>query len=194
MKQTTSRMGRRKVLAAAVGSLLAAGRARADTRRSDAGAKGAPRDPRLTDEERTALLLEMHKRIEVAADQAMRRLTRREPVGPLIYPAGLRLTPAETEALGRLAATPESIQAVRAIVAAAVAGPVYDLLCMIDGAREPEGWELPWRPFEVRGTDDGSRVGTLHTDFRKTYEEWQRRRPDPGWRLEGGRDKGKAAK
>jgi hypothetical protein len=166
---------------------LPAGRAKAGSREIDADASHARKDPKLSEQERKTLLLEMHKLIETAADQAVRRIVGREPVGALTYPLGRRLTTAEAETLHRLIGTPEAVRAVRRIVAAAVAGPVYDLLSMIDGAREPEGWEISWRSFEIRGVAEGSAPGTLHTAFRETYEEWQRVRPDPGWSLESGK-------
>jgi hypothetical protein len=181
----TQRLGRRRVLAVALGGLFPAGRAEARLQGTKSGAADAKRDPRLSDEERKTLLLEVHKLIEIAADQAMRRISGREPVGLLSYPLGGRLTAAEAEALGRSVATPEALSAVRRVVADAVAGPVYDLLAMIDGAREPEGWEIPWQPFEVRAAEAGSAPGILHTAFQETYQEWQRLRPDPGWSLEG---------
>jgi len=182
---TQERPGRRRVLAAALGGLFAACRAKACLPGSQPGAGNGKRDPRLTDEERKTLLLELHKLIETAAEQAVRRIAGREPVGALSYPVGGRLTPGEADALGRWNAPPEAVRAVRKVVADAVAWPVYDLLCMIDGAREPEGWEVPWQAFEVRAAEEGSPPGGLHTAFRETYEEWRRRRPDPGWSLEG---------
>jgi len=181
------RPGRRRVLAAALGGLFPTRRAEASLEEIKPAAPNARRDPKLSEKERKTLLLEVHKLIETAADQAVRRIAGREPVGPLTYPYGRRLTPAETETLDRLSGIPEAVRAVRGIVAAAVAGPVYDLLSMIDGAREPEGWEISWRPFEIRGTAEGSAPGTLHTGFRETFEEWQRLRPDPGWSLESGK-------
>jgi hypothetical protein len=164
---------------------LPAGRAEAGLQEAKPGAGDARRDPKLSDEERRALLVEVHKLIETAADQAVRRISGREPVGVLTYPLGGRLTAAEAEALGRGAGTPEAVRALRRVVADAVAGPVYDLLAMIDGAREPEGWEIRWRPFEVTTAEAGSPPGILHTAFQETYQEWQRLRPDPGWSLEG---------
>ena len=179
------RLGRRKVLAVALGGLLPAACAEGGRQENKPGAVDARPDPKLSDEERKALLVEVHKLIETAADQAVRRIVGREPVGALTYPLGARLTAAETEALGQAAATPEAVRALRRVVADAIAGPVYDLLAMIDGAREPEGWEMPWQPFEVRAAEAGSPPGRLHTAFRETYQEWQRLRPDPGWSLEG---------
>ena len=186
---TPHRMGRRKVLAVALGGLVPAGCAESGRQEVKPSAGDATPDPKLRDEERTTLLLEVHKLIETAADQAVRRISGREPVGALTYPLGGRLTAAETAALGQVAATPEAVRALRRVVADAVAGPVYDLLAMIDGAREPEGWEVPWRPFEVKAAVAGSPPGVLHTAFRETYQEWQRLRPDPGWSLEGGEKK-----
>jgi hypothetical protein len=182
-------MGRRKALAVALGGLLPAACAEGGRQEVKPSAANGTPDPKLRDEERTTLLLEMHKLIETAADQAVRRISGREPVGTLTYPYGGRLTAAETTALGQAAATPEAVRALRRVVADAVAGPVYDLLAMIDGAREPEGWEVPWRPFEIKGAAAGSPPGVLHTAFRETYQEWQRLRPDPGWSLEGGEKK-----
>ena len=182
---TPHRLGRRKVLAVALGGLIPAGCGEGGRQEVKPGAGEARRDPKLSDEERKALLVEVHKRIETAADQAVRRISGREPVGTLTYPLGGRLTAAETAALGQAAATPDAVSALRRVVADAVAGPVYDLLAMIDGAREPEGWEVPWPPFEVRAAGAGSPPGTLHTAFRETYQDWQRLRPDPGWSLEG---------
>lgn len=186
---TPHRMGRRKALAVALGGLLPAACAEGGRQEVKPSAANATPDPKLRDEERTTLLLEVHKLIETAADQAVRRISGREPVGTLTYPLGSRLTAAETAALGQVAATPEAVRALRRVVADAVAGPVYDLLAMIDGAREPEGWEVPWRPFEVKAATAGSPPGVLHTAFRETYQEWQRLRPDPGWSLEGGEKK-----
>jgi hypothetical protein len=182
-------MGRRKVLAVALGGLLPAACGEGARPEVKPSPSDAARDPKLGDEERTTLLLEVHKLIETAADQAVRRISGREPVGAMTYPLGSRLTAAETAALGQVAATPEAVRALRRVVADAVAGPVYDLLAMIDGAREPEGWEVPWRPFEVKAAVAGSPPGVLHTAFRETYQEWQRLRPDPGWSLEGGEKK-----
>lgn len=182
---TPQRPGRRRVLAVALGGLFPTGRAEASLQGIKSAVPDAKRDPKLNEEERKTLLLELHKLIETAAAQAVRRIARREPVGALSYPVGGRLTAAEAEALGRWDAAPEAVRAVRKVVADAVAWPVYDLLCMIDGAREPEGWEIQWQPFEISAAEEGSPPGTLHTAFQETYQEWQRLRPDPGWSLEG---------
>jgi hypothetical protein len=78
-------MGRRKALAVALGGLLPAACAEGSRQEVKPSAAAATADPKLRDEERTTLLLEVHKLIETAADQAVRRISGREPVGTLTY-------------------------------------------------------------------------------------------------------------
>ena len=71
---TPHRLGRRRVLAVALGGLLPVGCAEGGGQEIKPGAGDARRDPKLSDEERKALLVEVHKLIETAADQAVRRI------------------------------------------------------------------------------------------------------------------------
>lgn len=137
----------------------------------------------MREAERRILMLEMHKLIEAAAADAAARLAGRAG-GSLTYPPGTRgLAPEHAEALRALAAPAAVEAAARRLVADAAASAVYDLLCLIDGAREPEGQDVVWRPFHLQAAPGGT-PGRLHLEFKETYGDWKRLRPDPGWTLE----------
>lgn len=137
----------------------------------------------MTDTEREAFLLELHKVIEAAADEAAKNLLARGR-GSLTYPPGTRgLAAAERGALETIEAPAEALAAARKVVASAVGGAVYDALALLDGAREPEGVDMAWPGFRVERAEGAPR-GTLHRAFKDAYPTWRSRRPDPGWTLD----------
>ena len=135
----------------------------------------------LSDESKATFMLEMHKLIETAADQAALQVAGRRGGGSLTYPPGARgLAPAERAALQSVQAPPEALAPARRVIADAVGSVVFDLFAIVDGVRELEGWDVAFGPLKLAPSEGR---GTLHQEFKDGYAEWKKRRSDPGWSL-----------
>ena len=126
--------------------------------------------------DRHALFHEMHRSIEESATHSVRQLM--EGVPELTYPPNHGFKKDELEALEALPRTPALERALRKIVADAVAHPLFHILSLADGVADfPE-------LKDVRKVDQLATEIRLHDGFYESYWAWQRRRPDPGWRLD----------
>lgn len=174
---------RRRRIALSLASVLATGGydEEAMAAAPGGGAAAARGGAMPSDESRAAFMLELHKLIETAADQAALQVVGGQGGGALTYPPGTRgLAPAERAALSSVQAPPEALPPARRVIADAVGSVVFDLFAMIDGARELEGWDVAFGPLELAPAQGR---GTLHQDFKDRYAEWKKRRSDPGWSL-----------
>jgi hypothetical protein len=145
----------------------------------------------LTETQRRALFLEMHRNIENAAGRVAAQLTSREGL-QLSYPPNHGLTDNEISALRNLNVGPGLESAFRKAIASAVSEPLYYLMCILDGIGEPA--ELGERWFGARidpippEPDGMPEAEPLRYDYYESYWEWRRIRPDPGWRLDDLKD------
>ena len=135
----------------------------------------------LTEKQRDALLLELHRAIEESADDAAQSLRPGgEPRQPY-YPPNGGLTDAEHNALAGLLATEDAVSGIRKVVANAAAGPLWTLFSLIDATADPTDYEEFWPPFELVESEDGER---LEAPWLDAYWLWREKRPDPGWKLD----------
>jgi hypothetical protein len=142
----------------------------------------------LTEIQRRALLLDMHRSIEeVSTKVASQLVSSTRPT--LVYPPNAGLNSAEAQAVGQLKAIPGLESALRKIIASAASEPLYHLVCILDGIGDPSNFEGPWLGARIEPVSDVSDeaqedVEPLRYDFYDFYWEWRKRRPDPGWRLD----------
>jgi hypothetical protein len=144
----------------------------------------------MSDKQRNALLIELHKAIEESATRTADAL-RPGQIGDLFhpsfggsalgYPPNSGVTDAEREAVDGIAASPEAVSALRKIVANAIADAFHEFFALIDAVADPADYDDFWPPIELREAEDSE---DLHVLWLEGYWLWRERRPDPGWKLD----------
>jgi hypothetical protein len=140
----------------------------------------------LTEAQRRALLLQMHRSIEEVAARVASEL--RSGVASLSYPPNCGLTRDETRAIAELRSIAGLESALRKIVASAASFPLYHFICILDGIGDPADYDGEWlgaRIDPVPLDSDGSEENEpLRYEFFDSYWDWRKMRPEPGWRLD----------
>lgn len=141
----------------------------------------------MTDEQvRRTLLLEVHRCIESAADDAVAKVGLRrsrpapalgeiDPEALLTYPPTGNLTDEEDEALRSMAVSPLERSALAKLIADGCAAAFFHFFNLIDATGDPEVTPAPetWLgAWLVAPTDDRDR-DMLHDGFYETYSEYQ---------------------
>jgi hypothetical protein len=121
--------------------------------------------------DRHALFHEVHCAIEESATKAARQLMEGDP--ELYYPPNHGFSADELAALRAIPRTPSIESALRKMLAATAAYPVFHLFCLVDGVTDPA--EIDIQDDDRADVDD---------DFYASYWAWRRRRPNPGWQLD----------
>ncbi len=149
----------------------------------------------LTDVQRNALFLELHRQIErVAAETAEVIAGIREPQD-LAYPPNGGFTPEDLASLRSGGRGPAAVAALRKLVADAAAWPVFHFCSLLDGVADPESAEGAWPTFHITEASDDECEGVmLHDAFMDGYWLWRDARPDPGWKLDSFNDGAKAGR
>ena len=139
----------------------------------------------LTDAQRNALFIDVHRAIELAADHTAAVLTGQAVAAEPEYPPNGGFTVQERTALAALPARPELASAIRKLVANAAVGPMFALLSLIDGVADPSTIEGSWPSFHLApATDQEYEHLMLHDVLFDSYWLWRDRRPDRGWVLD----------
>lgn len=139
----------------------------------------------LTDKQREALFVEVHREIEAAAARAADVIAGLKPATDLAYPPNGGLSPEESASLSGAISRPEAVAALRKIIADAAAAPLFTLLSLLDGVSDPQSFDGPWVPFHIAlATDEEYEHHMLHDVLFDTYWLWRDRRPNPGWSLD----------
>ena len=139
----------------------------------------------LTKEQRTTLLVAIHREIERNADATARELAREGGEVELSYPPNSSFSEEEAAALQLLPKSKEMVSALRKVIASATAESFFSFFCVLDGVADPDEEQVDWPSFEIspiEEEEDGDDL--LHDDFFGTYWIWRYRRPDPGWKLD----------
>jgi hypothetical protein len=138
----------------------------------------------MTEQEKEALFIEVHRAIEEAAASTAAAL-RNQDIG-LSYPPNAGLSPAEQQALASLPATPDAESALRKVIADAAAAPLFRLFSLLDGVGDPTDYEGLWLGLSLKtpSEQDQEPEIMLHDEFFESYWMWREKRPDPGWRLD----------
>ena len=137
----------------------------------------------MTDEQRQAFFLDIHRTIEETATRTAAAL--RSGTLRLMYPPNGGFTSAEQEALGSLQVSPVLESALRKVIASASIGPLFRACTLLDGVANPHDFGGTWPVFSIReaGGDEGS-VASLHDELFETYWRWREKRPEKSWRLD----------
>jgi hypothetical protein len=131
---------------------------------------------------RHALLVELHRAIDEAADAALDVIESRGI--ELVYPPGVKLTAEEIAALAELRVSPAARSALGKVLRNEAAGPLFELFTLVDGVSDPRGWPGPetWlgvvlTPRVADGSDeDEGRPEMWHDQLFESYWEYQRAR------------------
>jgi hypothetical protein len=139
----------------------------------------------LTEAQRLALFLELHRSMEEAATEAAGSLVGLE-LPELHYPPNHGFTPAEAAALERIGSGGDLESALRKVIASAAYRPLIDLFRLIDGVMDPHDYAGAWPCFRLEpgAEDEQEEPPFFYYELPETYWAWRERRPDPGWRLD----------
>ncbi len=139
----------------------------------------------LTDKQRDALFVEVHREIEEAATRAAEIIAGVKSPTAVAYPPNGGFTTEERAYLGNAATAPGAVAALRKVIADAAATPVFKLLSLLDGVSDPEAFDGKWGAFHIApATDTEHEELMLHDVLFDTYWLWRDRRPNPGWSLD----------
>lgn len=119
---------------------------------------------------RAALLHEMHKAIDSAAEDALGIIGNRgiEPV----YPPGVELSNAEVSALANITSSPELVSAFRKVLRDTASRPLFQLFALLDGVADPSAWDNVWTGAHVVERSDESDEEMWHDDFFASYWDY----------------------
>jgi hypothetical protein len=104
----------------------------------------------LSDEQFAALMTDVHREIDQAADEAIAALGA-DGRADLVYPPGMALSDEEQRALAAVEPSP----ALRKLIADAAAKPLFRLFAMLDGIGDPEGIDGDWPVWELVESEEG---------------------------------------
>jgi hypothetical protein len=139
----------------------------------------------LTDSQRNALFVELHREIELAATRAAEIIAGVKLPNALAYPPNGGFTSEEGAALSSAAPRPEAVAAFRKIIADAAAAPLFTLFSLLDGVSDPQDFDGQWAPFHIAHATDTEREHLmLHDVLFDSYWLWRDCRPNPGWSLD----------
>ena len=134
----------------------------------------------LTDKQRTALLVELHRSIEGAATEFVASLHGGDEPG-VTYPPNGELTGEEVAALQGVPQDVATTSGLRKLAADAAAKPLWTLFALLDGVGDPEVHDEELGPLELVASEDGE---NFHETWLDEYWTWRKLRPDPGWKLD----------
>ena len=137
----------------------------------------------LTQREKEALFIEIHRAIEDAAARTAAAL--RAGAVDLAYPPNAGLSPAEQAALQSLKVTRDLESALRKVLADAASTPLFQFFTLLDGVGGPREYDGEWLGLVLSKPGGDEEQGEmLHDEFFDSYWQWRARRPDPGWKLD----------
>lgn len=125
----------------------------------------------ISDRRRAAFMVEVHRAIRAAARDVAAKLASGTPAS-LTYPPNGGLEPEEVSALEQLTLDPAAQRAMEKVVAEAMAGTAFDLLCLLDAVGDPEGYEASWAPICLAELDPDQDSPMLHDEFYETYQDF----------------------
>jgi hypothetical protein len=139
----------------------------------------------LSDNNRNALLLSLHKLIEEYADAGASSIFQGEQ--PYVsYPPNGGLTEAEEQSLKQLQGNEQLMAALRKLFASNSAGVLFSFFSLIDGVADPDINEEDWTGVLLidKPEDFDEDVPFLHDELSATYWNWKDKRGDKGWTLD----------
>src|SRR5205823_11394396 len=131
----------------------------------------------LTEYQRKALFLEIHRAIESNATYVAGKLSAAQPPG-LCYPPNGGFTDAEQRALRQLPAGKDLESALRKVIASAAYGPLFRLFCLLDGVGDPQDYDGVWLGAVIEPVPDDDEEPEeeqpmLHDALCETYWDWR---------------------
>jgi hypothetical protein len=132
---------------------------------------------------RRALLLELHRAVDDAANSALDTIGKRGTAP--VYPPGVEFTPEEVAALAELRVSPAARSALDKLLRDTAASPLFEFFSLIDGVSDPHDWPgpEPWLGALLR-----ARVATDRQDEREgNAEMWHDQFFESYWEYRGGR-------
>lgn len=135
----------------------------------------------LSEAERTALLVHVHRELEEVATRLASGVARSGAAPKLVYPPNHGYSAEEQHALEDVSLSDAAESALRKATASAIADVLYGLFTVIDGVADPSPEVEDWGVYAIGPADDND---DLHNEFFATYWEWRAQRPDVGWKLD----------
>lgn len=151
--------------------------------RTHGGRMKIPR--KLSEENKTALFMQLHKEIETAAETMANSIDKGTPERDITYPPNAGFTKEEIEALQKMRSIPHIKSAIRKIIACGAASPIFQVLCILDTVGVPDfGTYTGVILVDDVDTDEDAYSSSLHDDFYESYWIWKKIRPTKQWSLD----------
>lgn len=122
---------------------------------------------------RKALLLEMHKAVSQAAENAIAS-TGQHSDPSISYPPGESLSSSELDALRKLDLSEEARNALLKIMHDACTYPIFHLCSLLDGVADPYEIRIDgWTGGKLEPADGNSLM--LHDEFYESFEDFRKK-------------------
>jgi hypothetical protein len=142
----------------------------------------------LSTENRTTLLIHLHKSIEEAANTNANHIINGRLNQLINYPPNGGLTDDEIGALKKLKGDEYLKSALRKVLASTTADVFFDIFNIIDGTADPDPGTGEWTEVMLvdKPKDFDEHVEFLHDDLYGTYWDWKKKRQNTSWSLDRG--------
>ncbi|MFT2010213.1 hypothetical protein ACMA1I_16175 [Pontibacter sp. 13R65] len=138
----------------------------------------------LSEDNKKALLLSVHKAIEEFAGDTTDNLFHNRTNMLISYPPNGGLTESEKEALGQLKESEVLKSALRKVIASTTADVFFDFFNIVDGTTEPDTGIWSEVLIIDKPNDFEEYREFLHDSFFETYWDWKEIRNNTNWSLD----------
>lgn len=122
------------------------------------------------------VVLEAHRLIEAAVDDALEKLRVGLQADAISYPPGVTIDPLAIEALGMWQPKDAALEAMRALITDACASSMFGMFALLDGVADPEVRDVgTWLGADLIAIKDDEDREMLHDMFFETWHEFSER-------------------
>jgi len=140
----------------------------------------------LSSENKTTLLVNLHKSIEEAANTTANNIFHARYKQLINYPPNGGLTEKEIIAIENLKGNEDIKSALRKLFASTTSDVLFDFFNIIDGTSDPDPGTGKWSEVMIvdKPEDQDEDVEFLHDEFYESYGKWKEKRVNSNWSLD----------
>jgi hypothetical protein len=140
----------------------------------------------LSEENKTTLLINVHKSIEESVNTTANDIYEGRVNSLLTYPPNRGLTVEEIDVLNTLKGNAALKSALRKVLASTTADVFFSFLNIVDGTADPDPGTGDWSEVMLIDKPENFEedVMFLHDEFYSSYSDWNKRRKNKNWSLD----------
>jgi hypothetical protein len=122
---------------------------------------------------RKLVVLETHRMIRAAVEEALEKLRAGLRPGSISYPPGAEIPARDIEAFAAARVDKDAVDVLRALLTDACASSMFQLFTLLDGVADPEVREVgEWLGVDLTAIKDDKHREMLHDMFMDTWSEF----------------------